>query len=153
MSGVKIDKTTKDRLLEAAKDILSNAYAPYSNCRVAAAVVDNKENIYTGVNVENASFGLTVCAERNAIAAMVKAGGKRIEAILIISNIGAIPPCGACRQVIAEFAEERVPIFLADDSGILEEWTLGGLLPRIYRPDKWLFTNSKSSGKSISSQK
>ncbi len=122
----------KNRLYEMAKSALEKAYAPYSGVMVASAVLDSEGHIYAGVNVENVSFGLTMCAERNAIANAIAGGAKKIEAVLIMSSIGAIPPCGACRQVIAEFADEKAEIFLATRDGIEVETTIGELLPRAF---------------------
>lgn len=119
-------------LFEAARKILDNAYSPYSNIKVAASLIDDRGRIFTGVNVENASYGLTICAERNAIAAAVSAGMKSITALLITSSIGQIPPCGACRQVIAEFSSPSTQIFLADGEKIVEETTIGELFPMAF---------------------
>lgn len=125
----------KTLLFESAKLALENAYAPYSGVMVASAVLDGEGRIYAGVNVENVSFGLTICAERNAIAKAIAEGAKKISAVLIMSSIGAIPPCGACRQVIAEFADESAEVFLANRDGIKVETTIGELLPRAFGMD------------------
>ena len=127
-----IGESDKFRLFDAAVKVIKNAYSPYSKVKVAAAILDERGSIYTGVNVENASFGLTVCAERNAIFKAVGEGAKSVEAILITSTIGAIPPCGACRQVLAEFAKPETPIFLANADNIKASTTLGELLPRAF---------------------
>ena len=100
----------KEELLAAARQAREKAYAPYSNFRVGAAVLGSGGRIYSGCNVENASFGLTCCAERNAIFAMVAAGETEIREILVIGESEEfLPPCGACRQVIAEFAPPPKP--------------------------------------------
>ncbi len=92
------------RLIGEAKKVLPNSYAPYSKIHVAAAVLTDKGNIYVGVNVENSSYGLTICAERVAIFNMVTHGERKPVAIAIVTDHDKpIPPCGACRQVIAEF--------------------------------------------------
>lgn len=92
------------RLINEAVKVLGNSYAPYSNIHVAAAVLTDKGNIYRGVNVENASYGLTICAERSAISAMIASGERNPLAVAIVTDMDKpIPPCGACRQVIAEF--------------------------------------------------
>jgi cytidine deaminase len=93
-----------DALRKAAEAQLAHAYAPYSGFRVAAALLATDGRIFTGVNVENASFGLTVCAERNAVGAAVGNGVRAIAALVVVCS-GAEPPapCGACRQVLAEF--------------------------------------------------
>ncbi len=127
-----IASESQKRLFEAARKILDNAYSPYSNIKVAASLLDDRGRIFTGVNVENASYGLTICAERNAIAAAVSSGMKSITALLITSSIGKIPPCGACRQVIAEFSSPSTQIFLADGEKIVEETTIGELFPMAF---------------------
>ena len=102
----KIKPDTYDFLIEKAKEVRGQAYAPYSKLQVGAALLTVKGNVYTGCNVENASFGLTSCAERNAIFKAVAEEGPqmKIEAIAIsVNTTHFIPPCGACRQVIAEF--------------------------------------------------
>jgi cytidine deaminase len=92
------------RLIEEARKFLPNSYAPYSKIHVAAAVLTDRGNIYVGVNVENASYGLTICAERVAIFNMVTHGERKPVAVAIVTDYNKpIPPCGACRQVIAEF--------------------------------------------------
>ncbi len=130
-----ISKSKKEILFKAAKQVLDNAYSPYSKVNVASAIIDNEDRIFSGVNVENTSFGLTICAERSAIVSAISNGAKGIRAVLIISTLGAIPPCGACRQVIAEFAEPSTPIYLADSEGIRTEITIGELLPHAFKLD------------------
>lgn len=91
-------------LIEEARKVLSNSYAPYSGVHVAAAILTSNGNVYRGVNVENSSYGLTICAERSAVSAMVTNGDRDPVAIAIVSDLEEpIPPCGACRQVLAEF--------------------------------------------------
>ena len=109
-----IDQLPPD-LLEAARCAQNRAYAPYSKFRVGAALVDEAGRVHVGCNVECGSYGLTVCAERNAVAAMVAAGGKTIGSVVIVSD-SAVTPCGACRQVLAEFADDA-PVWLIDSSG------------------------------------
>ena len=125
-----------ERALAEAEARLGNSYAPYSGVHVAAAVVDEEGRIHVGVNVENASLGLTICAERAAIAAMVAAGGRRPRCIAIVSDTPApLPPCGACRQVIAEFADPSTPIVSRSTvTGETRRWTLGELLPEAFTP-------------------
>jgi cytidine deaminase len=107
-----------EQLIESAKTVLHKAYAPYSQFKVGAAVLTKQGNIYTGCNVENVSYGLTICAERNAIAnAVAREGGVTIEIVAIaIANNRQIPcsPCGACRQVIQELGKEAIVIFQAE---------------------------------------
>ncbi|NOZ89318.1 MAG: cytidine deaminase [Crenarchaeota archaeon] len=122
--------------LREAEKRLVNSYAPYSGVHVAAAVVDEEGRIHVGVNVENASLGLTICAERAAIAAMVAAGGRRPRCVAIVSDAPQpLPPCGACRQVIAEFAGPDTPIASRSAAtGETRLWTLGELLPHAFTP-------------------
>lgn len=92
-------------LMETAKKASTNAYAPYSKFPVGAAVITKSGKIYSGCNFENASFGLTICAERNAIGSAIADGEKELSAIAVFSpNMEDCTPCGACRQVISEFA-------------------------------------------------
>ncbi len=115
-----------NELLEKAKEISRKAYCKYSGIPVGAAALGVSGKIYTGCNVENASYGLTVCAERNAVAAAVAAGEKKLKSVAIYSpKLKECPPCGACRQVLAEFGVKYV---------ITEEKTykLSGLLPEAF---------------------
>ncbi len=120
-------------LIAAAKAIQARAYAPYSNYCVGAALLADDGQLFTGVNVENASYGLTICAERNAIFAMVTAGIQRFKAIAIIGD-GAVSPCGACRQVMVEFAGD-VPVYLIQHGGEVVTTSLHQLLPLHFGPD------------------
>ena len=116
-------------LVERALEVRRHAYAPYSRFAVGAAVLAGDGVIYAGVNVENASYGLTTCAERAAAFAAVAAGQTRFTALAIASG-GGEPPCGACRQVLAEFCND-LPIVLVDSErpGQWKETSLGQLLP------------------------
>ena len=116
-------------LISTARASLERAYAPYSHFQVAAAVVDEHGRVFTGVNVENLSYGLAICAERVAIFSAIAAGARRITAIAVTSS-GAdlLAPCGACRQVIAEFAAADVLVH-CDAPGEPRTWRVGELLP------------------------
>ena len=118
-----------EELIEKAKDASKNAYAPYSNFRVGACVLTDNGNIYTGCNFENASYGLSICAERNAIGSAIANGENKIKVVAIYSpNMDNCTPCGACRQVINEFkTEETVVITIAGDKLIVK--TIEELLP------------------------
>ena len=118
----------KQELLNAALSARERAYAPYSKFLVGAAVLAKSGKIYTGCNTENASYGLTVCAERNALFSAVGAGEREFIALCVVGDTEApISPCGACRQVMAEF---KVPcIILANLKGDVKEYTLEELLP------------------------
>ncbi len=123
-------KPRSDVLVAAARAVRRRAHAPYSRFRVGAAVADESGRIHAGCNVENASYGLTVCAERNAIAVAVAAGARRVVAVAVAS--GSRPPaspCGACRQVLAEFADPSAPVLIAGPRGAPVETTVGALLP------------------------
>lgn len=129
----------KDRqyLCNAAMDARSRAYAPYSHIKVGAAVLTEKGQVFTGGNVENASYGLTLCAERAAIAAAVNAEGPemRIRAVAVASDRpGPFAPCGACRQVIFEFGPEALVIF-PGGTGLMEV-PITDLLPYAFRLQK-----------------
>jgi cytidine deaminase len=127
---------TRAALLKAAARAARNAYAPYSHFHVGAAIISEDGRVFSGCNIENASYGLTICAERNAIAAAISAGVRRISAIAIVAD-GTTPafPCGACRQVLAEFAPDDTPVHI----GVLKRQApphttrLGDLLPNAFR--------------------
>lgn len=123
-------------LLEAALSVSWNSYAPYSGFRVAAAVRDERGRIHVGVNVENSSYGLTVCAERAAVFNAVAHGARRIREVLVLAldSDKPIPPCGACLQVISEFGGDDTIIYMASwRTGELEARRLGELLPARFK--------------------
>ncbi|HMF44794.1 MAG TPA: cytidine deaminase [Polyangia bacterium] len=120
------------RLVQAARAARARAHAPYSKFRVGAAVLDERGRVHAGCNVENASYGLTVCAERHAVAAAVAAGAKRIHAVAVVADPAATP-CGACRQVLTEFGGPSTEVLLAGAKGaVTSGTTLGTLLPRAF---------------------
>lgn len=114
-------------LLKVAKKALGNSYSPYSSVRVSA-VLFGDDGIYTGVNVENASYGLTVCAERVAVFKAVSEGKRNFKKMLIYSPDVFPYPCGACRQVLSEFFPEDFEVIVTDGRSE-ESFTLGELLP------------------------
>ena len=130
---IEITDDLKEKLVQAAIDVRQWAYAPYSKYRVGAALVADSGEIYDGVNVENASFPTGTCAERAAIFTAVSQGERHFSAIAVVSsNAGA--PCGACRQVLAEFGLDTI-VFVADDRGrIQQETTVKELLPGAFGP-------------------
>ncbi|WP_440059263.1 cytidine deaminase [Thermogladius sp. 4427co] len=129
-----MDEELVKRLIEEAARILPNSYAPYSNIHVASTVLTDKGNIYKGVNVENSSYGLTICAERAAIANMVSNGERKPIAVAVVTDMDEpIPPCGACRQVIAEFNDEAVIIMYSIKSGKLVVKNLRELFPSPFK--------------------
>ncbi len=124
---------TPNELIAKARLGLAQAYAPYSKFPVGAAVVDDRGRIFTGVNVENASYGLTMCAERVAIFSAIAAGARRILAVAVIAkDVRSITPCGACRQVMAEFCEPDAQVFSDAGPSEIVTWTVGGLLPEAF---------------------
>ena len=124
---------------ETAQDLVSRAivarplaYVPYSSFPVGAALLTRSGKIYTGCNIENASYGLTVCAERVAILKAVSEGETEFSALAVVTNIGG-SPCGACRQVMAEFAPD-MPVLIADLSGLSTATSVAELLPLAFTP-------------------
>jgi cytidine deaminase len=126
---------TVEPLLEAARAALVNAHAPYSRFRVGACVRAASGRLYAGCNVENASYGLTQCAESTAIGAMVAAGDREIvEVVLMTERAELCPPCGRCRQQLAEFARPQTRVHLCGPDGVRATTTLGELLPLAFGP-------------------
>ena len=112
-----LNKAEETALLDAAQAARENSYSPYSKFKVGAAVLTEDGRIFTGTNIENASYGLTVCAERNAMFAAVGAGQRRLRALALITQklpgMAFNSPCGACRQVMSEFMPPNTPILIA----------------------------------------
>jgi cytidine deaminase len=135
MPAASLSSELQERLLRAARDVARNAHAPYSNFLIGAAVLTDDGTIYRGCNVENASYGLTICAERAAIFAAVAGEGAeniQIQAIAVQTTSGApASPCGACRQVIFEFNPDTLVIFQTDEGA--EITTARELLPLGFR--------------------
>ena len=121
-------------LLLAARAVREHAYAPYSGFTVGAAVLAGG-SVFAGANVENASYPVSVCAERSAVSAMIAAGQRRIDAVALVAGgpDGPSSPCGACRQVLWEFADAGVPVVSEHaDDGSRVRWTVGELLPAAF---------------------
>jgi cytidine deaminase len=114
-------------LLEVAKNARKNAYVPYSHYQVGAALLDIHGNVYAGCNVENASYGLSICGERTAFVKAVSEGEREFLAIAVMTD-DAGSPCGACRQFMAEFGLDTL-VILADKTGDYRVTTVGELLP------------------------
>jgi len=122
-------------LLRAARDAHDRAYAPYSHFKVGAALRLPDGRIVQGCNVENASYGLSICAERNAAFAAVAAGATAfVEAVVVGDTQGPVAPCGACRQVLAEFMDKGASIWLLGQDGSARRTNLGELLPLAFSP-------------------
>jgi cytidine deaminase len=124
-----MDEARLAALVAAARDARAAAYAPYSGFAVGAAIAVGDRS-FVGVNVENASYPVSQCAERNAIAAMVMGGARRPDAVAIVTDADApTPPCGACRQALAEFGTADMAVVGATLQGQRAQWSLGELLP------------------------
>ena len=119
-------------LIKAAEKAMENSYSPYSNFKVGAAVLTGKGGIYTGCNIENASYGATNCAERTAVFKAVSEGEREFLKIAVVSSAGDLTfPCGICRQVLVEFMPEG-RIILKDKNGAVKEYTVKSLLPNSF---------------------
>lgn len=142
VKDINVDADTKRLLIEKAIEVLPNSYAPYSNYNVGAAALFDSGKIYTGVNVENASYGGSVCAERNAIFHAASEGERRLIALAVTGGPGGeieeeyCAPCGICRQVMREFAEaENMLVISAKSPDDFKEYTLAELLPESFGPE------------------
>jgi cytidine deaminase len=130
------DMSLLDAMFAAAKAAQAKAYVPYSRFRVGAAVLGDDGQIYSGCNVENAAYPTSTCAEAGAVAAMILAGVRRIEAVLVIGDGTELcTPCGNCRQRLREFGLPSMPIHVADSDGVRQSFTLDQLLPYSFGPD------------------
>ena len=130
-----VDDATVAKLVAAAQAAREHAYAPYSKFQVGAAVLDEQGRIHAGCNVENAAYPQGLCAEANAIAHLVMAGGRRIEAVAVAGVADdPVTPCGGCRQKLREFAADGTPVLVADATGLRARYTLGELLPASFGP-------------------
>lgn len=126
---------TMQELIAAALAARQHAYAKYSNFEVGAAILTADNRIFTGANVENASYGLTVCAERVAVHAAVSAGHRKFQA-LAVATAGGLTPCGACRQVLAEFCDElEIVLVDANQPDSANNTRLAELLPKRFKLD------------------
>jgi cytidine deaminase len=123
-----------ERLTRAARRAQARAWAPYSKFHVGAAVLDEQGRVHVGCNVENASYGATICAERNAVAASVVAGGTRIVACVVVAPLAEpVTPCGLCRQVLREFAPHgAMAVRCVSATGQVRDFALHALLPEAF---------------------
>ncbi|MCF6277193.1 MAG: cytidine deaminase [Anaerolineales bacterium] len=124
---------SRRELIDLANDIRKAAYAPYSNYRVGAALHGKSGRIYTGVNVENAAYPVTMCAERSALFNAVAEGEREFDAIAVVTDNGG-SPCGSCRQVLAEFGLDIVVLIADGEGNLCEETTIDALLPGAFGP-------------------
>ena len=130
---------SKEQLVEAAKEMLGFSYTPYSNFKVGAALLCKDGSVYTGCNIENASFGPSMCAERTAFFKAISEGKKEFEAIAIVGGKNGViedycPPCGVCRQVMSEFCDDEFIIILAKSEDEYKIYTLPEILPERFGP-------------------
>lgn len=133
----KLDERTRSQLVSAALEARKHSYSPYSHFQVGAAILTKDGKIYTGANIENASFGATICAERTAIVKAASEGVRKLRGVAVVTT-NAVFPCGICRQVLAEFAENSdMPVIVANTDGQIEnETTIGVLLPGDFGPEE-----------------
>jgi cytidine deaminase len=123
-----------DALIEAARRVMAHSYSPYSKFRVGAALRTSDGSVFVGTNFENVSFGLTICAERVAVGCAISAGHRSFETIAIVTDAKMpISPCGACRQVLAEFGL-AVSVLAVSASGEIRTTTLKDLMPESFTP-------------------
>ena len=127
------NETQIENLVQAALVVRERAYAPYSNFKVGASLLTVRGNVFHGCNVENASYGLAICAERNAITTMIAEGESDILAMVVVTT-GAGSPCGACRQVMSEFGD-NFPVYLVDAETrrVAQTWHMRDLLPGAFK--------------------
>ncbi|MBV6393722.1 MAG: Cytidine deaminase [Anaerolineales bacterium] len=129
-----ITKEEKQSLIDLANEARRRAYVPYSNYPVGAALRTKTGRIFTGVNIENAAYPQTMCAERIAIFKAVSEGEKEFEAIAVVTNNGG-SPCGGCRQVMAEFGLDTIVLFGNGEGKLTFETTVNNLLPEAFIPE------------------
>jgi cytidine deaminase len=123
----------RQQLIDAAIQARKWAYAPYSNYAVGAALLTDSGKVYEGVNIENAAYPTTICAERVAVFKAVSEGERRFLAIAVVTSNGGTP-CGSCRQVLAEFGVDTVVVIADADGHIIQEQTVADLLPGAFLP-------------------
>ncbi len=123
----------RQELIQKANRARSLAYAPYSNYQVGAALLTKKGQIFTGVNVENAAYPDSICAERSAVFSAVSAGERDFEAIAVATRNGGTP-CGSCRQVLSEFGLDIVVLLADENENLIQEKTVRELLPGAFLP-------------------
>jgi cytidine deaminase len=132
------------KLLQLAREVIPLAYAPYSEYKVGAALLTSDGRVFRGVNVENSSLGLTICAERAALAAAIAAGCRSFSMIAIVSEDESGPwPCGACRQVLSEFCDENLKVVVSGKKGEIRRLVMKDLFPYPFIFDKEKLSQEK----------
>jgi cytidine deaminase len=131
------NRPTDQDLVTLARQVREQAYAPYSRFPVGAALLGRSGQVYTGCNVENASYPLTICAERAAVVAAVSRGEREFDSIAVVTATGAMP-CGACRQVLREFGgrDGDLRVIVADLDGVTRTFSIAELLPEGFTPEQ-----------------
>lgn len=127
---------TYQELVQKAIEVKQNSYSPYSKFKVGAALLTQNQELYSGVNIENASYGLTVCAERTALFKAVSEGKRKFVALAVACETDHFEyafPCGACRQVMAEFLDDEADIIVSINTGVYKVYKLKELLPNAFR--------------------
>ncbi|MDQ0231601.1 cytidine deaminase [Metabacillus malikii] len=125
-----------EHLITEAKAARELAYTPYSHFKVGAALLTKDGKVYKGCNIENASYGMTNCAERTAVFKAISEGETQFEAIAIIADTkGPVSPCGACRQVLSELCPQEMKVILTNLNGKIQETTVKDLLPGAFSPE------------------
>ena len=136
MSKIVLTEDEIKKYIKEVNTVLEKAYVPYSKFPVAALLIDDNDNKHVGVNVENASYGLGICAERNVIPTAVTQGMKKIKLLVVTGGTPEpISPCGACRQVISEFSDEDTIIILTNKEEKYNIWNIKDLLPYSFGPN------------------
>lgn len=140
MATSNLTKEQKSKLRDEAKLAAQKAYSPYSKVNVGSALMASDDQVFSGCNIENSSFGATICAERTAIFKLVSSGQVKFKAIYVYTEAGW-PPCGMCRQVMLEFADENCLVLIGDSEGNETEITLKELVPLSFNSDHLLEGN------------
>ncbi len=134
----------KQQLMERAIAARANAYVPYSTFPVGAALLSKDGTVYEGCNIENAGYSLTNCAERTAVFKAVSEGVKEFQALAVAADTkGPVSPCGACRQVLAEFCAPDMPVYLTNLEGAVTETTISELLPGAFTTEDLKYASRK----------
>ncbi|MGK7377802.1 cytidine deaminase [Planococcus sp. 1R117A] len=134
----------KEQLMEEAKTARERAYVPYSKFKVGAALLTADGKVYHGCNIENAGYSMTNCAERTAMFKAVSEGDRKFTALAVVAETkGPVSPCGACRQVIAEFCAPDMPVYLTNLNGDVQETTVSELLPGAFSTEDLAYAARK----------